>query len=272
MGSDRMKPGRPNQDRAFTLIELLVVIAIIAILAALLLPTLSIAKKRGAQAACINNLKQLSLGMRLYVDDNSDVFPGMASLHNGFQPTDWIYWRTNSIYPPLVKSPIVMGVPTANPSLFRCPLDRSDADRLANPLSGTDGPYLYSYSFTGYGSTDGSGATGPGLASTANHGMSSVFQGDPAHPVSHIFKAANVNNPAGKIMLAEEPGSNSPDDTPSPGDIITDGRWMPGAFPGVCDFLTVRHGGRADAAFVDGHVEAVTWQFGTNIANSMPNL
>jgi prepilin-type N-terminal cleavage/methylation domain-containing protein len=67
------------RSEAFTLIELLVVIAIIGILAALLLPVLSAAKKRGAQAACVNNQKQLGLGMKMYVDDNNSTFPGIAS-------------------------------------------------------------------------------------------------------------------------------------------------------------------------------------------------
>ena len=65
----------PSSRKAFTLIELLVVIAIIAILAALLLPALAKAKERAQRAACLSNLKQLGLAIRMYGNDNQDRLP-----------------------------------------------------------------------------------------------------------------------------------------------------------------------------------------------------
>jgi prepilin-type N-terminal cleavage/methylation domain-containing protein len=61
--------------RGFTLIELLVVIAIIAVLAALLLPSLTNARERGRRAACLSNLRQVGIAIRLYADDFQGKIP-----------------------------------------------------------------------------------------------------------------------------------------------------------------------------------------------------
>lgn len=70
--SDVSRRRRGWFPKVFTLIELLVVIAIIAILMALLMPTLNRAREQGRRAVCLNHLKTLTLGWIMYADDNDD--------------------------------------------------------------------------------------------------------------------------------------------------------------------------------------------------------
>jgi prepilin-type N-terminal cleavage/methylation domain-containing protein/prepilin-type processing-associated H-X9-DG protein len=248
-----------KMSRAFTLIELLVVIAIIAILAALLLPSLSAAKKKAAQSVCLNNQKQLGLGMQMYLNDNSDSFPGIASEHYGFHREDWIYWRTNTTYPQFDKSPILTSIPGLQKPSLRCPLDRNDADRLGH--SSSQGPYFFSYTFNGYGLD----------SSNHNLGMSTVVDHSGGADIAYVFKEGMVRNPANKIMLAEEPGSAAPQES-FDGEFVNDGRWIPGPLPnssGYGNLLTIRHAGKGDVAFADGHAKAVPMDAGQDPENSL---
>ncbi|MCW3055347.1 MAG: prepilin-type N-terminal cleavage/methylation domain [Chthonomonadales bacterium] len=105
------------KQRGFTLIELLVVIAIIAILAAILFPVFAQARGKARQASCTSNVKQLSLGYMMYVQDYDETFPfwnwGDSYGSGSRTPNHFESFWVNAIYP-YVKNGQVFACPSSN--------------------------------------------------------------------------------------------------------------------------------------------------------------
>ncbi|HWC60476.1 MAG TPA: prepilin-type N-terminal cleavage/methylation domain-containing protein [Verrucomicrobiae bacterium] len=230
---------------AFTLIELLVVIAIIAILAAMLLPALSKAKNRANEINCLNNMRQLGLGIMLYLPEYQDNYPSIASRGQTFQPEDWIHWwpvgttgsRGNVCQGVQGSQVAVMLGTSRGTNIFRCPMDRSDQLRnLQSPV------YNFSYSFNGnHDSTKGMGLQFP--------------NGIPAY-----FKLSQVKRASDKIMFIEEPGSDAERPPGSTGSCLDDGR---ADFGTTMDrnTMALRHSRKfGNVTYADGHANSVLWQ------------
>jgi prepilin-type N-terminal cleavage/methylation domain-containing protein len=106
-----------NAAKGFTLLELLLVVAVMAILAALLLPALGRAKAKAQRSGCMNNLRQINLGVRMYADDSSDAFPPPPPGHNG--PPDAF-----TAYTKRMRNHLGMtGASSERAALFACPAD-----------------------------------------------------------------------------------------------------------------------------------------------------
>lgn len=254
---DLMTGGVRAGRSAFTLIELLVVIAIIAILAALLLPSLARAKDKARTTQCLNDMKQLQICYQMYLGDNNDLLP-LNFVNN--PPGNWIMDHAQSaVNGNAIKTGVLYYYNTSL-DIYRCPANTKTITATtfdpgppivhAGDQVPQDRTYSIEYSL---GGNAASSVNGPWTL-TRNITFNSYS------------KSAQVQRPAAKLVFCEEAEAT-----------LDDGEF--GLYPLVNSAVAVniwwnlpanRHNNGCNFTFLDGHAEYFKWH-GTVVAANQNN-
>ena len=251
-----------RKTKAFTLIELLVVIAIVAILLAILIPALNIAKKQAAGIICMANLNGMGKAWAQYIDDND------ARLCNGHVPRDAQYasegyWQSTTgfggpyddnawwVDPPHNQQGTYTGDPVP------CPLEDEDLGNstgtLASYLGGTkilhcpaDRTYLFS----------------AGRGGKRTYSIQDLMHGERPRDPKCADKFNEIITPGDKFVFLE----NTDDRGWNMGSwMLNYGSWQTTPASWI-DTMAVFHNDRNTFCFADGHAEKHKWEDGTTIS------
>ena len=128
--------------RAFTLIELLVVIGIIAVLIAILLPTLRVANEQSKSLQCLSNLRELGLAAQMYVMRNHGYYP---IAYNDPNSDSWDFKVENG-----QVSPGILWATKVISQVHQCPSCEIKSPTATDPYTG----YNYNTSYIGHGALE----------------------------------------------------------------------------------------------------------------------
>ncbi|HVY68977.1 MAG TPA: prepilin-type N-terminal cleavage/methylation domain-containing protein [Verrucomicrobiae bacterium] len=223
-------------SRGFTLIELFVVIAIIAILTAILLPTLARSKAEGQRTACVNHLRQIGVATRMYVDDNGAYPYAYQQYFSLIEGRPGIAWYDALMpYSPLAWT-------NRN---YHCPAYKGLVGYYQNDQSVPVG----SYSWNGLTAYDGFGLSG---VNSSGNDTPPTLESDVKAP-SELFAVSDARNgilyfPAGSFIIT-----------------------LTSPAPIASETQINRHGNAFNFLFCDGHVSLVRNTFWRDLHKSALN-
>jgi prepilin-type N-terminal cleavage/methylation domain-containing protein/prepilin-type processing-associated H-X9-DG protein len=229
---------------AFTLVELLVVIAVIAILAALLMPALTGAKKQAARIQCISNEKQLILAWAIYSTDNNEslVLNGGDTSRTSTQAHLWVHGGNHGSADTLTNTSYLTGRNFAlfarslpSEKIYKCPADSSTWPLWSSKL--TYVTELRSYAMNSYLGTAGAGAVPPVKLDSAYKVYTKSSQFGTVSPINRFVfmdvNPASICTPAFGVDMSLQNWIHYPSDLHRRGGVL---------------------------AFADGHVESHLWE------------
>ena len=213
--------------------ELLVVIAIIAVLAALLMPVLSSAKAKARRTECLNNLKQINLGVHTYAGDNGDTLPNTGT-------------GTYVTYKEAVKGYVGLHGPSSSrDKVFACPADTYCYDESTPTYIPHGRHEQWNFDFSSY-AFNGGNLLGTNYPNFAYNGFLPGVGGQ---------KMSAVKNSAKTVLVVEAPA-------------LQPYSWHKPKLPVSGDF-PMFNDARNLASFVDSHVSYINIYWNSTL--SYPN-